>query len=98
MKRLIIFCFFSQLLMITTAHGAPPVNDKDCRALFLTFCTGCHGVENICKNLPVKNKEQWSETVAEMASYADYDKEITDYVLRCISSLKPGSKVVCKKK
>lgn len=86
------FSFFSQSI------SAQPVNGKACKSFFQVYCTTCHSTKRICENLKEKNKQQWQETLAEMAKYGEYDKQEVSYALECISSLKPGSRVVCKKK
>jgi hypothetical protein len=89
---IVLLVFFSQSI------SAQPVNNKACKSFFNVYCTGCHSHKRICENLKTKNKKEWKETLAEMAQYGEYDNQEISYAFECITSLKPGSGVVCKKK
>ncbi|NOQ45949.1 MAG: hypothetical protein GQ559_04640 [Desulfobulbaceae bacterium] len=79
------------------SHGKD-VNTEMCQSYVNMFCTRCHSSERICTALKKNTPEEWDKTIKLMAEYDDMDQDIQETVFSCMTTLKPGSPIICKDK
>ena len=99
MNRKLIFFFCAMMGMILSSGGsAQEVSENICKSYVNMFCVRCHPAQRICDELGVKNETQWQQTIKLMSEYGNLDKDVQDKVYNCVTTLPPGSPVVCGQK
>jgi hypothetical protein len=96
MKR-ILFSLSIVLLLCSTA-AAKEVNEGMCKSYLEMYCSRCHSTERMCKYLEKNDSEKWRAVIKKMAEYAEMDQDIQDTTHACLSGMKAGDALVCKKK
>ena len=86
------------VLILSGTAAAKEVNEGTCTSYIKMYCNRCHSTKRICKALEKKDGEQWRQTITTMAKYGNLDQDTQDTVHACLSGMKPGDPVVCKKK
>ena len=77
---------------------AKEVNEEICTSYLNMYCTRCHKSQRICEGLEKNDSEQWRKVITEMADYDDLDQDIQDTTHACLTGMKAGDPIVCKKK
>ncbi len=86
------------VLILSGTAAAKEVNEGMCASYIKMYCSRCHSTKRICKGLEKKNEEQWRQTITTMAEYGGLDQDTQDTAHACLSGMKPGDTIVCKKK
>jgi len=96
MKSSLLICGLT--LLLCGAAVAKEVNEGMCKSYLSMYCTRCHTTERICTGLEKNDSEKWLTVIKEMAEYDDLDQDVQDTAHACLTGMKSGDPVVCKKK
>ena len=86
------------VLLIFGTAAAKEVNEGMCKSYLAMYCTRCHTTERICTGLEKNDNEKWLAVIKKMADYDDLDQDVQDTVHACLTGMKSGDPLVCKKK
>jgi len=86
------------VLILSGTAAAKEVNEGMCASYIKMYCSRCHSTKRICKALEKKDEEQWQQTITTMAGYGGLDQDTQDTTHACLSGMKVGDPIVCKKK
>jgi len=86
------------ILILSGTAAAKEVNEGMCTSYITMYCNRCHNTERICTALEKKDEKQWRQTITTMAEYGGLDQDTQDTAHACLSGMKPGDAIVCKKK
>ena len=92
-----VFLFGALSLAAQSAESSSAQPSDEIAALAMTSCSKCHDTKRICKNIGIKNQEEWDKTVTRMIEKgAPLPLERKDQVIEYFLSVSPGSKPICE--
>ena len=96
-----LLCVFAFLLLLASCSSTPEIGesppDAVCSSLVDAKCTRCHYKTRICEALGTKSVRQWSKSIKFMIRQgAELTEDEQRKVIACLSSLPPGSEIVCR--
>ncbi|MBW2466269.1 MAG: hypothetical protein JRF02_03130 [Deltaproteobacteria bacterium] len=89
------------LLFVSACSGTKEIGEVPsaavCGSIVDTKCVSCHYKTRICSALGTKSIRQWETTVTFMIKQGvQLTEDEQNKVVACLSSLSPGSEVVCQ--
>lgn len=93
-----MFALAVLLLFFGNSAATQEVNEGMCTSYLNMYCTRCHKTERICAGLEKNDSKRWREVITEMADYDNLDQDVQDTAHTCLTGMKPGDAIVCKKK
>lgn len=91
---LVLAALLAMLSLAVSLPAAPVAGDVGAKVA--SACSACHDNARVCKNLGIKDKDAWANTVARMvAKGAALDAAQTQAAIDYLAGLAPGTGSVC---